>query len=643
MSIQKFKNTINQVKIKVPSNYKIQSWAKREQIVVFYLKSKKNITNKYLIKRTTFGEVTNSNIVKKIDNLYFFDNFGLFCEKIFGPLNNFSCFCNKNNIKDIFKECEKCNITITSSKIRKYRFGYIPLNIPVFNTLFFFSNFDFPKIFFNLKKKSFENLIYFNIDKEEYKNYIFKVENLISLIDKIKNMMFSNKKIRTVFNEKKNYIIKKEEELSNFLLNFEEEAVKLLYCIEEKNKKKLNKTLNEQFFDFLNNYNLLKELKIIHNKLIKIRSKSIEYKFYSKKLRILENFYNTKIKMSGLMFINLPVIPTIFRPYDKNKKNASSSSKLNFLYQNIIRINERLTKILDKSIPNKQIIILNEIRLLQESVDFLLDNNKINKNLVINNKPLKSLTDILKGKYGRYRKSILGKRINFSARSVIVVNPLLKINQSAVPFNILKNLFSFSLDRIIKKIKVNGFLTNENKNKIYLVILQKLIKNEVIMLNRAPTLHKLGLQVFNPIITKDDAIHLHPLVCSAYNADFDGDQMSVYLPLNKLSKIELNTLLKATKDLFLFGNSELKMKPTQELILALHYLSLNNEKIKYFNFGNYFNNYNEFFGFFIRKKLNIHTPIWINNSTKNKNIKLSNNFIRLNPGRIILNKILNKN
>src|SRR5690606_3684831 len=191
------------------------------------------------------------------------------------------------------------------------------------------------------------------------------------------------------------------------------------------------------------------------------------------------------------------------------------------------------------------------------------------------------------------------------------------------------------------------FVKHNNYNKIYLEILKKLVKQEIVILNRAPTLHKLGIQAFNILISPSDAIELHPLVCSAYNADFDGDQMAIYLPLTKISQIELNFILKSTKEVFMFGNSNLKMKPTQELILGLNYLGHKNYLFKTFGFGNYFADYNEFFSCFLQKRLRISDNIWFKYDILNK-IKLStnsvkNSYIRTTPGQLLINNIFFKN
>lgn len=626
-------NNINKIQINLSSPKTIQNWSKREQILDTYFILNEKL-KKYSYKKTFFGEITNPFIVDVHNEVSKFSERGLFCEKIFGPLKDYTCLCGKPVIKQsFFQDCKKCNVTLTKSKIRSYRLGYIPLIVPVFNVLFFLGLNSFSKFFLNLTKTKFMELIYFNLPKKEY---LLSIKNLDYIFD-INNQMSQKlrediKKVKT-----RNLMIKKEKNvkiLENILTNFESCLKQYLIFFTKNNEIKYY--LNNKIFKYLETYDVLKELNYLNYKLQKKNKTNQNYKTILKKYRILENFQKTKTNLSWVFFKNLPVTPPNFRPYDINDE-TSVSSKINFLYQNIIRINNRIFTLLKINLPQKNLLLLNEIRLLQESVDFLIDNNKVNKKFIINDKPLKSLSDILKGKSGRFRQTIMGKRINFSARSVIIVNPFLKLNQCAIPLKILVNLFSYKITKLIKNIFPSQKITKKNITLLYIKILQKIIKNEVVMLNRAPTLHKLGIQAFNFIITPNDALHLHPLVCSSYNADFDGDQMSVYFPLTKLSTIELNSVLKSTTNFFLFGNSDLKMKPTQELILGLNYLTLKNEKIKYYSFGNYFIDYNDFLSSFLQKKLNIHSSLWI----KLKKEEL--NYIKTTPGRLLLNKIINNN
>lgn len=642
--IRKFKlNKINQIKINLTSPEKIKNWTKREQLTNFFLFDKKE-PQKFSFKRSIFGELKNPTITETPSSTKFSKQ-GLFCEQIFGPLKDFKCGCSDKQFvkQNIFKECNVCNVTYTLTKIRSYRMGYIPLPFPIFNSLFFLGTLNLTQNILSLSKSNFINLIYLNIPKQDFTDYTKLFEKLLDTKEDVKSLNPTQdsvlveqlkKNVKTLTKDLK-FLLK---EFDIFLKRY------LLLFYNDSSKVEL---FNEKIYNFLDSYDFLKEIRLIKILLNKHKINDYKYQQLIRKYRILNNLYTTKAKLSWLMLKALPVIPVNFRPHNAEDDDSSKASKINELYQNILRINIRIQKAKNFNIERKKYLILNELRLLQESVDFLLDHEKSGKNNNINDKPSKSLADLIKGKEGRFRKNILGKRINFSARSVIVVDPFLNLNQCAIPFNILKNLFSSKIENIINKMK-NSKNFSINDNSIFeFKILKSLLKHEIVMLNRAPTLHKLGIQSFDILITNDDAIHLHPLVCSPYNADFDGDQMAVYIPLTKLSFLELKFLLKATKEFFLFGNSNLKMKPSQELILGLNYLSLKNEKVKHHSFGHYFYTYDDFFENFIRKKLFLHNPVWIkqNNSHFNKITKPSvekNNFIRITPGRLILSNLLDK-
>ncbi len=636
-------NKINRIKIKLASANTIKDWGSRT-IITYYEFRYNNVLKKYSFANTLFGEVITPEISFSRRLKERFTKKGLFSEEIFGPINSFKCYCKIQT--PIFKDCELCGITNTFSKIRSYRFGYIPLALPVFNSLIFLGSSNIVKVLFNLPQESFTDFIYFTFPLNIYYKFVEKTEKAFKAHKNYYNFV-DMEHIAVQYRQRQ--INKTETELSEVLTEFDRFLDKYI----QTTKRKFNnliverKLFNEEIYNFLNNYDFEKEIRFIITTILHKNSNKTHYNFLSKKLRILENFYKSNMTMSSLMFKTLPVIPPYYRPYDSEDIDGSKSSLFNSIYQYILQINEKLGKIIKSKLPNKIYLLLIELRTLQESVDFLIDHNKIQKKNLINERPSKSFADIIKGKTGRFRKNILGKRINFSARSVIVVNPLLRMTQCALPLNILTNLFSSKINNILDKFKFgrNGLV--KIKEYLHFAILKKLIKHEVVLLNRAPTLHKLGLQTFNIILTNSDAIQLHPLVCSAYNADFDGDQMAVYLPLTKLSYIEYNSMLKTTKELFLFGNSNLKMKPSQELILGLNYLTMKNELIKHFAFGNYFVDYDDFFSCLTHKRINIHSVLWIksqllNLKKSNSSICSKSNYIRSTAGRVLLNKIFKK-
>lgn len=636
-------NKINRIKIKLATASTIINWGSRT-IITYYKFKYNDLLREYSFANTLFGEVTTPEISYTRRSKERFTKNGLFSEEIFGPIESFKCRCNEPT--PIFKDCEFCKITCTFSKIRSYRFGYIPLVVPVFNSLIFLGSSNIVKILFNLPQESFIDFIYFTFPLNLYYKLSEKTEKAFKAHKNYYNFV-DIEHIAVQYRQRQ--INKAEGELSEILKDFD---VFLKKCIKPTEKKSTQvnfkyNLFNEKIYDFLNSYDFKKEIRYISTNILHNKQNNHYYNFLSKKLRILENFYKTNTPLSSLMFKTIPVIPPYYRPYDPEDIDGSISSIFNSIYQYILQTNEKLGRIIKSALPNKNYLLLTELRILQESVDFLIDHNKLQKRKLINERPPKSFADIIKGKSGRFRKNILGKRINFSARSVIIVNPLLRMTQCALPLNILMNLFSSKINNILDKLKLernNNFKTDEF---LYFNILKKLIRYEVVLLNRAPTLHKLGLQTFNVILANSDAIQLHPLVCAAYNADFDGDQMAVYLPLTKLSYIEFNSMLKTTKELFLFGNSNLKMKPSQELILGLNYLTTKNELIKNFSFGNYFINYDDFFNCLTHKRINIHSVLWIKNQLcesikKDSSIFIKSNYIRSTAGRVLLNKIFKK-
>lgn len=638
---------INRIKINIASTDLIKNWSKRDQIVEFEIFSS-NHKRKYSLKKTTFGEIKSPIFLEETRNGFEFHKDGLFSEVIFGPLINLKCLCRKKATKtNLFKDCSICGVSVTFNQIRNYRMGYISLITPVFNPLFSSHISTLVKILTDTKNEIIIKLMELEFNNKNDVKYSIKLNKLLKLLKSASNASCGQvqhvDEIREIDQYLSWFALSLNNEIVEKDLNF---YIKKYISLFRKNKIiYLKDYFNELFFKFLSNYDILKELRLVHQ--FAGDSYSLNFPRNSiliKKLRLLENFYNTKTNLSSIMLKAIPVTPPNLRPFDPDDFDGSMSSKINYLYQNIIIINERLQALNFINIPNKIYVLLNEIKLLQESVNYLLFNSKISKNKSTNNRIFSSLSEILRGKEGRFRKSILGKRINFSARTVITVNPLLRITHCAIPLQILKNLLSFKIKKVMEKIDKNLLFKVKNLNIFYLEVLKKLIKHETVMLNRAPTLHKLGIQAFNVIITTTDAIQLHPLVCAAYNADFDGDQMAIYLPLTKISQIELNFIMKSTRELFMFSNSNLKMKPTQELILGLNYLGHQTHIFRSFSFGHYFNNYDEFFECFALKKLRIFDPIWMSHNSLKKHdlntIFIKNGYIRITPGQLIVNKVL---
>nr|YP_010133677.1 RNA polymerase beta' subunit [Nitzschia supralitorea]QWM93167.1 RNA polymerase beta' subunit [Nitzschia supralitorea] len=343
-------------------------------------------------------------------------------------------------------------------------------------------------------------------------------------------------------------------------------------------------------------------------RLFKIRQKSI------KRIRILENLVGTDSRPSWMILSILPVIPPALRPMIQLEGGRFATSDLNELYRRIITRNNRLLRLLEIDAP--QLIIRNEKRLLQEAVDTLIDNGKRGKIVLsANNRPLKSLSDIIKGKHGRFRQNLLGKRVDYSGRSVIVVGPTLKLNQCGLPFEMAIELFQpFVIRELINQGLANNMKIAKNlmqqEELIIKPVLELILKNHPIFLNRAPTLHRLGIQAFEPILVKGRAIKLHPLVCSAFNADFDGDQMAVHIPLSKEAQAECYMLMLAPYNFLSPANGEPIIMPSQDMVLGCYYLTVNNIQ-GLLGSNHYFSSLEDVMLAYNQNKIEIHTSIWV--------------------------------
>jgi len=369
-------------------------------------------------------------------------------------------------------------------------------------------------------------------------------------------------------------------------------------------------------------------------RIYKIREQTI------KRIRILENLVGTSSSPAWMILTILPVIPPALRPMIQLEGGRFATSDLNELYRRIITRNNRLLRLLEIDAP--QLIIRNEKRLLQEAVDTLIDNGKRGKiALSANNRPLKSLSDIIKGKHGRFRQNLLGKRVDYSGRSVIVVGPSLKLNQCGLPYEMAIELFQPFLIRelinqgLASNMKIAKNLIQQNES-ILDPVLEKVLKSHPIFLNRAPTLHRLGIQAFEPILVQGRAIKLHPLVCSAFNADFDGDQMAVHIPLSQEAQAECYMLMLAPYNFLSPANGEPIIMPSQDMVLGCYYLTVNNIK-GLFGSSHYFANLNDVILAYNQNKLEIHSKIWVRISENEENIPCSKliKTIELNDETII--------
>ncbi len=460
---------------------------------------------------------------------------GLFCSRIFGPIKDYECLCGKYKrlkYKNII--CEKCGVQVTKSKVRRERMGHINLATPIAHIWFFKSLPSRISLLLNISLKNIEKILYF--------------ESYIVIKSNIKKI-----KVYQILSEDEYlYYLNKYDD--NFVAKMGAEAIK--YLLKNIN---LSKEYEKISYELKNNISFIKEKKLI------------------KRLKLIECFINSNNKPEWMILDVLPVLPPDLRPLVPLDGGRFATSDLNDLYRRVINRNNRLKRLLDLFAP--EIIIKNEKRMLQEAVDALLDNGK--KGFFIfgsNKRPLKSLADMIKGKQGRFRQNLLGKRVDYSGRSVITVGPYLKLNQCGLPKKMALELFK---PFIYSKLQNDGIVnTIKSAKKIvdredYIIwdILENIIKQHPILLNRAPTLHRLGIQAFEPLLIDGKSIQLHPLVCSAYNADFDGDQMAVHIPLTLEAQLESRILMMSTNNILSPANGKPIIVPSQDVVLGLYYMT----------------------------------------------------------------------
>jgi len=465
---------------------------------------------------------------------------GLFCAKIFGPVSDYECLCGKyKRLKHRGVICEKCGVEVTLSKVRRERMGHIELASPVAHIWFLKSLPSRIALLLDMTLREIERVLYFE-------SFVVLDEGMTPL---------ERKKLLT----DDEYLDAFEEYGDEFVAKMGAEAIhELLKTIDIKAEV-------DQLREEINSTN--SETKI---------------KKFSKRLKVLESLLGSSNRPEWMVMNVLPVLPPELRPLVPLDGGRFATSDLNDLYRRVINRNNRLHRLLDLSAPD--IIIRNEKRMLQESVDALLDNGRRGRAITgTNRRPLKSLADMIKGKQGRFRQNLLGKRVDYSGRSVIVVGPTLKLHQCGLPKKMALELFK---PFIFSKLQLRGLATTikaakkmvENEGAEVWDILEEVIHEHPILLNRAPTLHRLGIQAFEPTLIEGKAINLHPLVCSAFNADFDGDQMAVHIPLSIEAQLESRILMMATNNILSPANGEPIINPSQDVVLGLYYIS--REKLK---------------------------------------------------------------
>ena len=461
---------------------------------------------------------------------------GLFCSRIFGPVKDYECLCGKyKRMKFRGIICEKCGVEVTKSNVRRERMGHIDLACPVAHIWFLKSLPSRISLAIDMKLKEVEKVLYFE-------SFIIIEPGLTTLK---KGQLISE-----------DALLKAQEEFGEdaFTAGIGAEAVReiLVNLDLKKEQKKLRETLNE------------------------IKSKVAEERTI-KRLKLIESFINSGNKPEWMILTSIPVIPPELRPLVPLDGGRFATSDLNDLYRRVINRNNRLKRLLDLKAPD--IIVRNEKRMLQESVDALFDNGRRGRVITGTGKrPLKSLAEMLKGKQGRFRQNLLGKRVDYSGRSVIVVGPELKLHQCGLPKKMALELFKpFLYARLDKlglatTIKQAKRLVEKEKSEVW-DCLEHIIREHPILLNRAPTLHRLGVQAFEAKLIEGNAIELHPLVCAAFNADFDGDQMAVHIPLSLEAQLEARVLMMSTNNILSPSNGKPIIVPSQDIVLGIYYLS----------------------------------------------------------------------
>ena len=685
-----FAKEFDYIKIKLASPFRILQWANRK------------LPNGQFVGEVQKSETINYRTFKpEMD--------GLFCERIFGPSKSLECACGKyKRVRYEGLICERCGVELTESRVRRHRMGYINLIYPVTHVWYINSRPNFMALLLEveqcekqlytanqkspsvnlwderIKRIKLASLAYFvaedeisfyglHWDLQHYRVYrhIGRTNYPLKPYSKPKNRRYNTPKylLRTTPNFLIGApLIKRELER----LDLKAEIIKTRDFVSD-----CTKVLNREKIRIPSELeNELGEIEVVcsqnrkweQERTYKLREQAIQ------RIRILENLIGTGSNPAWMILTILPVIPPALRPMIQLEGGRFATSDLNELYRRIITRNNRLLRLLEIDAP--QLIIRNEKRLLQEAVDTLIDNGKRGKiALSANNRPLKSLSDIIKGKHGRFRQNLLGKRVDYSGRSVIVVGPSLKLNQCGLPYEMAIELFQpFIIRELINQglasnMKIAKNLIQQNEPVID-PVLEKVLRNHPIFLNRAPTLHRLGIQAFEPILVQGRAIKLHPLVCSAFNADFDGDQMAVHIPLSVESQAECYMLMLAPYNFLSPANGEPIIMPSQDMVLGCYYLTVSNIP-GLLGSSHYFADLEDVILAYNQNKIELHSSIWIRIKDENelqsnliKEIKLSDNttlqyyenlqirkdeddkiivqYLQTTTGRVILNYTIQK-
>jgi DNA-directed RNA polymerase subunit beta' len=616
----KLEQRFDYVKIGLASPDRIRQWGER------------TLPNGQMVGEITKPETINYRTLKpEMD--------GLFCERIFGPAKDWECHCGKyKRVRHRGIVCERCGVEVTESRVRRHRMGFIKLAAPVTHVWYLKGIPSYISILLDMPLRDVEQIVYFN------SYVVLDPGNHPEL--QVKQLLNEDQ-----WMELEEQIYGEESDLVGIEVGIGAEALqRLLQDLDlEPEAEKLREDIN--------NAKGQKRAKLI------------------KRLRVVDNFVATGSRPEWMVLTYIPVIPPDLRPMVQLDGGRFATSDLNDLYRRVINRNNRLARLQEILAP--EIIVRNEKRMLQEAVDALIDNGRRGRTVVgANNRPLKSLSDIIEGKQGRFRQNLLGKRVDYSGRSVIVVGPSLKIYQCGLPREMAIELFQpFVIHRLIRQGLVNNIKAAKKMiqrgDPMVWDVLEEVIEGHPVMLNRAPTLHRLGIQAFEPILVDGRAIQLHPLVCPAFNADFDGDQMAVHVPLSLESQAEARLLMMASNNILSPATGSPIVTPSQDMVLGCYYLTAldpDNQK----GADRFFANMDDAILAYQQKQLDLHAFVWIRfdgavetdekddeplevktaedgSVTKQYKFKrvredqagnLISQYIRTTPGRIILNKTI---
>lgn len=616
----KVEQRFDYVKIGIASPERIRQWGER------------TLPNGMVVGEVTKPETINYRTLKpEMD--------GLFCERIFGPAKDWECHCGKyKRVRHRGIVCERCGVEVTESRVRRHRMGFIKLAAPVTHVWYLKGIPSYMAILLDMPLKDVEQIVYFNayvvLDPGNADNLTYKQLLTEDQWIEIEDQLYSE-----------------DSKLTGVEVGIGAEAIQRL--LEDLDLEAEAEKLREEITAAKGQ----KRAKLI------------------KRLRVIDNFIATQSKPEWMVLSSVPVIPPDLRPMVQLDGGRFATSDLNDLYRRVINRNNRLARLQEILAP--EIIVRNEKRMLQEAVDALIDNGRRGRTVVgANNRPLKSLSDIIEGKQGRFRQNLLGKRVDYSGRSVIVVGPKLKIHQCGLPREMAIELFQpFVIHRLIRQGLVNNIkaakkLIQRNDPSIW-DVLEEVIDGHPVLLNRAPTLHRLGIQAFEPILVEGRAIQLHPLVCPAFNADFDGDQMAVHVPLSLESQAEARLLMLASNNVLSPATGRPIITPSQDMVLGCYYLTVENPNA-HRGEGRYFAGFDDAIVAYEQNLVDLHAYVWVrfdglvetdsddkvpveeqkfDDGTVTKVYKfrrvredsegnLISQYIRTTPGRIIYNKTI---